>query len=144
MPRCLPITFVALVAACATARGEIAPQTPEQLEARSTHIAIGEVTAIYTDQTRSGDWLKTVGVVEIRVAELDKGDRLESGDAVYARFWRQQWRGEGNPDPFGSGHRLPKKGDTVRVYLRQNAGGYDALLPNGIEVISKAEDKADE
>jgi hypothetical protein len=32
----------------------------------------------------------------------------------------------------------------VRVYLRQNAGGYDALLPNGIEVISKAEDTTEE
>ena len=144
MPRCLPITFVALVAACATARGEIAPQTPEQLEARSTHIAVGEVTAIYTDRTQSGDWLKTVGVIEIRIAELGKGDGLDAGDAVYARFWRQQWRGEGNPPPFGSGHRLPKKGDTVRVYLKQNAGGYDALLPNGIEVISKAEDTTEE
>jgi hypothetical protein len=144
MPRYLPIAFVALVAVCAAARAEIAPQTPEQLLARSTHIAVGEVTAIYSDQTTSGDWLKTVGVVEIRISELAKGEGIDSGDAVYARFWKKQWRGEGNPDPFGSGHRLPKKGDTVRVYLRQNAGGYDALLPNGIEVISKAEDKADE
>jgi hypothetical protein len=140
MTRYFPLAIVAFAAATAlsaAARAEIAPQPPEELQKRATHIITGTVQFIGTEERREGDWLKTVGVVEIKVSKVEKGKRIEPGDAVYARFWKQAWVGKGNPPPFGSGHHLPHKGDAVRVYLKQSDGGYDALLPNGIELVAK-------
>lgn len=127
-----------VVAFVATVHAEIAPKSKEQLQSGSTDIAIGTVKMIYTEETKDEQWHKTVGVIEIAVSKLEKGDKLALGDSVYARFWTQHWIGKGNPPPSGSGHHLPKKGDEVRVYLERKNGGYDALLPNGLEVITKA------
>jgi hypothetical protein len=133
------VAFIAFTAtALATAaRAEIAPQSSKELQEHATHIITGTVKFIGTEERREGDWLKTGGVVEIKVGKVEKGKRIEPGACVYARFWTQAWVGKGNPPPFGSGHHLPNKGDAVRVYLRQNDGGYDALLPNGFEVVAK-------
>lgn len=131
---CLLVAFTS----CAVARAEIAPASPDQLQQGATHIVEGTVKFIGTSPEKDGDWLKTGGVVEIKVDEVKKGKRIEPGDAVYARVWQMSWAGKGNPPPFGSGHHLPKKGDRVRVFLKQNDGGYDALLPNGIEVLGKS------
>ena len=130
----IPALLILLTTAAAI-RAEIAPESKEQLESKATHIVEGTATFVGTAQEKDGDWLKTGGVVEVKVGDVKKGKRIEPGDAVYARFWRMAWDGKGNPPPFGSGHHLPKKGDRVRVYLKQSNGGYDALLPNGIEVL---------
>jgi hypothetical protein len=118
-------------------RAEIAPQTPDELEKRATHIVVGTVRFIGTVEKRDKDWLRTGGVVEIKVNEVKKGKRIEAGDCVYPRFWQTAWIGKGDPPPYGSGHHLPKVGDRIRVFLKESDGGYDALLPNGFEVVAK-------
>lgn len=138
MKTTLAACLLLLIAIAAVARGEIVPESPERLQSSASHIVEGTVKFIGTAQEKDGDWLKTGGVVEIKVDDVKKGKRIEPGDAVYAHFWRMAWDGKGNPPPFGSGHHLPNKGDRVRAYLKQNDGGYDALLPNGIEVLGKA------
>ena len=122
----------------ATVQAAIPNRSKEQLHADATHISIGTVTAIYTEEVKEGQWSKTSGVVEIHVSKLEKGDKIEVGDSVYARFWNEAWIGKGDPPPFGSGHHLPKKCDTVRVYLKKANGRYDALLPNGFETITNS------
>jgi hypothetical protein len=137
MKRIVPAgLFVAALIAVGV-RAEIAPQRPDELEKNATHIVIGTVRFIGSTENRDRDWLKSGGVVEIKVTEVRRGKRIEAGDCIYPRFWRQAWIGKGNPPPYGSGHHLPGVGDRVRVYLKENDGGYDALLPNGIEVIAK-------
>ncbi|MEI8382022.1 MAG: hypothetical protein WCJ09_17970 [Planctomycetota bacterium] len=138
MKRVVTVCLLVSVAFVATVHAEIEPKSKEQLQSGSTDIAIGTVKMIYTEETKDAQWHKTVGVIEIAVSKLEKGDKLALGDSVYARFWTQHWIGKGNPPPFGTGHHLPKKGDEVRVYLERKDGGYDALLPNGLEVITKA------
>lgn len=118
-------------------RAEIVAQRPEDLEKNATHVVIGTVRFIGSAESRDKDWLHTGGVVEIKVSEVKKGKRIEPGDCVYPRFWREAWIGKGDPPPFGTGHHLPKVGDRVRVFLKQNDGGYDTLLPNGFEVVAK-------
>jgi lysophospholipase L1-like esterase len=115
----------------------------EQL-ASAASIAVGTVKAIYTEETKDARWIKIAGVVEIQVGKLEKGDKIEAGDLVYVRFWQEHWIGKGNPPPYGSGHGLPKKGDKVRVYLDKKDGGYEALLPNGFEVITGTRTPADD
>jgi hypothetical protein len=138
MKRKAAIGLALLVTLVLSVRAEIAPETPEALEKKATHIVSGVVRFIGTAESRDKEWLHTGGVVEIKVSEVKRGKRIESGDCVYARFWRQVWIGKGNPPPYGSGHDLPNKGDRVRVFLKESDGGYDALLPNGIEVLEKA------
>ena len=138
MKRIVSACLIAIVAGAVTSRAEIAAQSAESLQAGATHIVVGTVKFIGTHEEKDAKWLKTSGVVEVQVDAIEKGKRIEPGDAVYARFWQQGWIGKGNPPPSGSGHRLPKKGDRVRVFLQQKEGGYDALLPNGFEVSPEA------
>jgi hypothetical protein len=140
MKRTVTVCLLTAMACMAIAHADIPLQSKEELRAEATHIALGTVTAIYTEETKDAQWLKTSGVVEVRVNKLEKGDKIGTGDSVYARFWKEAWIGKGDPPPFGPGHHLPKKGDAVRVYLKKNNGGYDALLPNGFESIPKSTD----
>ena len=121
----------------AIAHADIPIMRKDELQASATHIVVGTVKLIGTEDKNDGKFIHRFGVVEINVSKVEKGERIEAGDAVYARFWTQAWIGKGNPPPFGPGHHLPKRGDTVRVYLEKKEGGYDALLPNGFEVIPK-------
>ena len=139
MKRVVQSCLLVAVAFVATVHAAIPNQSKEQLQAGSTDIVIGTVKMIYIDETKEGQWHKTVGVIEIAVSKIEKGDKLAPDELVYARFWTQKWVGKGDPPPYGAGHRPPKKGDEVRVYLKRKDGGFDALLPNGFEVITKAE-----
>lgn len=124
-----------------TAYGDVPQLSKEERQSASTDIAIGTVKVIYTEETKEVKWHNIVGVIEIEVSKVEKGDKLAAGDAVYARFWKQHWIGNGIAPPFADGHVLPKKGDRVRAYLKKNDGGYDLLLPNGFDVIAKAKEQ---
>lgn len=119
---------------------EIARQSKEKLQAGSTDIVLGKVKAITAKETKDGEWRKAVGMVEVFISKVEKGDKLAAGEAVHGRYWTQRWIGKGDPPPFGSGHYVPNQGDEVRVYLKRNGNGYDILLPNGVEVIGKSKE----
>lgn len=143
MKRTLSAGLLVIAAGLATVQAEIAPMSPAELQKQASHIALGKVKVIYSEITNDGTWESTGGVVEIEVTKLEKGDKIEAGECIYARYWRKRWIGVGDPPPFGSGHHLPKKGDTVRVHLVKKDGGYDTLLPNGIEVIPETKKSKD-
>jgi hypothetical protein len=126
---------VALIGFC---RAEIAPRKVEEMQSDATHIVLGEVKWIGTNATRDTNWERSTRVVEIRVTAVEKGERVAVGDAIYGRVWNDHWIGQGSAPPHGSGHWVPKPGDTVRAYLEAKDGGYDVLLPNGIVVLKAA------
>jgi hypothetical protein len=128
---CIAAAFTAI------AYAEVPFLSQAQLQEDATQIVVGKVKMIAVEEDKSDRFINHVGVVEIQISKVEKGDAIETGDSVYARFWTQQFIGKGPPPPSSSGHRLPKKGDTVRVYLEKKDGGYDTLLPNGFEVIPK-------
>lgn len=138
MKRPFLASILVVIGGVIAVRAEIVPRSPDELREGASHIATGKVRLIATEVVRDSNWERTAGVVEIQVTRLEKGEGIEAGDCVYARFWREAWIGKGNPPPFGSGHRLPRKGDMVRAFLNKNDGGYDALLPNGFEILPKA------
>ena len=128
-----------LAALAAVASAEIPSLSKERLREKASHVVAGKVTAVYTKEEKGQDWHRRQGLVEILVSAVEAGDGVEPGDAVYARFWTQRWVGAGTPPTYGSGHRVPEEGDEVRAYLARKGGGYEALLPNGIEPLPKGE-----
>lgn len=126
--------------------GEIVPKSPEQLQKLATHIVTGTVNAIYSHTESSSDWQTTHFLAEIKVSTVEKGTGLQKDQLVYVRYWTRGWIGAGQVPPSTAGYRgLPNKGDTIRVFLAQNAydgfgtnqndGGFHVIGPNGFEVI---------
>ena len=130
-------TLVLFVLYAGTADAALAQKRPEVLRSDSTHIVVGTVKSIMNgnDEVSERKLATSTGVVEVRVTAIEKGDQIKAGDVIYARFWRTRWVGEGNPPPHSRGHLLPAKDESVRVYLHLRDGGYDALSPNGFEIM---------
>lgn len=125
-----------VLASFSIALASIPLQSPENLRKNATHIVVGKVIAIYKDVEKTPSWSRTKGVVEIAIEQVEKGDRLAKGDAVYARFWQTQFVGNGEPPDYGEGHHPPDVKQRVRVFLRAREGGFEALLPNGFEEVA--------
>ena len=129
------IVLLAALIAASAAHAEVAPRTPEQLQAMATLIVTGTVQRIYETTEQSGGYEHTFGVAEISTLAVEKGQ--ETPDLLYARFWSRRWVGGGPPPLTGHGIRLiPSKGETVRLFLIRAAdGGYDVVAPNGFQSI---------
>src|SRR5688572_17276522 len=105
------IAMMALTAAGATVRAEIAPMSEDELAKKATSIVVGTVKANYKDTRRDAAWENSNGVVEIAVESVERGDDLKPGDVIFARFWLKKWiRNDLSPPPYGSGHDLHMKG----------------------------------
>ena len=128
------------VTALASAVWAIGPQwTPKQLREIATHIVTGKADAIYERTEKKGDWAYTYYIAEIRGEDSEKGEGIEKGDLLYARYWRRAWIGDGPVPPSGMGHRgRPAEGDSFRAYLKRDAqnnknGIFKVVGPNGFE-----------
>ena len=126
-----------------TAHAEIPKKSPEQLKEQSSNIVVGKVQAVYTHSETNGDFAKIKGVVEIRIDSIEKGEGLEKGGLLYARYWRTAWQGDpAKTPPYGSGHYAINKeiGSTVRAFVSRNKQdqGFDILLTNGLQEIKKS------
>jgi hypothetical protein len=151
----LTLLLAGCLAALALALPPAAPEKPDldpaALRELATHVATGEVRAIYTRTRREGSWEVTRHAAELAITATEKGEGLASGELVYVRYWTRRWRGWGSPPPSTNGHRgIPAEGDLVRVYLARKAydgftednqdGGYNVIGANGFERLpAKAE-----
>ena len=133
MTRASSILFLIALTVSLPARAEVPLKSKAQLQDGATHIVVGKVQTVYSVMAESDDWVDTKSVAEIAVQRVEKGDRIQTGDLVYGRFWNKRWIGEGNPDPYSRGHTGPKAGELVRAYLVRKDGAYDVILPNGFE-----------
>jgi hypothetical protein len=141
------ITF--LVTLLSSSPGEKVDMYPQDLRDTATHVIVGTVLHVFQRQVRDKTWDTTYYIAETRVTEVEKGTGLEKGILVYARYWRRNLVLDGkpfgtNPNAFETmGHRgLPKDGETLRIYLAQNAhdgfgsnddGGFNVIGANGFE-----------
>lgn len=140
------IRFAALLvlgtmALTAVLRAEVPNLSQEALKKHSTHIVTGKVALVTQTSTKSGNFDEIKGVCEITVAACEKGEGIEIGKVLKARYEQSFWIGKGPSPPRSSGHRgIPKKGDAVRVYLlKSKDGAYDAQFPNGFEQLKPEE-----
>jgi hypothetical protein len=120
--------------------------SPAQLRKTATHVILGNIVAVYERTETSGDWKYTMCLAEIRVQECEKGDGINKGDLVYARYWQRAWTGKSEVPPTTTGHRdLPSNGQSLRVYMARNAydgfsfenkdGGFNVIGANGFEKV---------
>jgi hypothetical protein len=140
--------FAAAVAAgtCTLAVGpraaaEVPFWPPAVLEKSATHVVVGKVKAVYSRLTTSTNSRNEKFVAEIEVEAVEKGEGIAKGSLTYVRYWTYEWLGKPSDQPTGSnGHSgLPREGDRVRVYLRQDLGtkgypgdgGLDVIVRNG-------------
>jgi hypothetical protein len=124
--------------------------SPEEKAAEATHIVTGVVKAVYSRDVETTLYgrgtVETHCLVEIEVQKVEKGDRVQAGDLLYARCWRLKKRGEAGDRPGPSGHHIPAEGARVRASVArgkypptgQSDNGWAAVYPNGFEVLEKA------
>ena len=125
------------MAITASLQAEVINQSPESLRKNATHIVTGKVAKVTETSTKSENVDDIKGVCEITVTASEKGEGILTGKVVKARYEQSFWIGKGPSPTRSTGHKgIPKKGDSVRVYLsKANDGGYDAEFPNGFEQI---------
>lgn len=125
-------------------RAEKVDMSPAQLRETATHVIVGTVGRVYTEEEQEGDWLYTHFVAEVAAENFEKGEKPATPVPIYARYWTRSWTGGGPPPPSTNGHRgLPSKGDRLRIYLARNAydgftrenhdGGFNVIGANGFE-----------
>jgi hypothetical protein len=141
------LAFLTVAAFCLVVvpvRAEKANLSPKELRETATHVAAGQVVAIYERTETKENWKYVRYVAELRVEASEKGDGVAKGDLLYVRYWTRSWAGPGVMPPSTNGHRgLPNAGETIRVYLARNAydgfskentdGGFNVIGANGFE-----------
>lgn len=130
-----------MMALTAVLQAEIIDQSPEALRKDATHIVTGKVAKITETSTKSENTDDINGVCEITVTTCEKGEGIVAGKVAKVRYEKSIWIGKSPSPTRSAGHRgIPKKGDTVRVYLsKAKDGGYDVEFPNGFEQIKPEE-----
>jgi hypothetical protein len=148
--RIAAIVLILIVLNSSFVYGERPLLSTDQLKKESTHIVTGTVKGVYqrdADSNLQGKGtVVTQYLVEIEVDTVEKGDKLEKSDLVYARCWRIKKHGDAGVVPGPSGHaEIPKPGDDVRAFLAkgtysatsQSDRGTAVVYPNGIEKLKK-------
>ena len=149
MRRVLATHSIAMIAIAISARhsdalGEIPKRTSEALHAEASLVVAGVVCRTYEHDETHKHIVHTYGVAEIIVKTVIKGERVENGDRLFVRYWRDT---KVDPKMIAPGHyghwNVPSKGDTVVVYSKGGRkDGYDVLSPNGFyEVLKPLSDK---
>ena len=141
-PICLSIATVIVCGTYSTASAEIPNLSPAELQKTATQIVSGKVHRIYSNVERTAPNMDTIhNVAELHIRRVEKGSL--DAPLLYIRFWRKRYVGDGLAPAGHYGHRgVPKRGDSVRVFLKKaDDGGYDVLSPNGFEVIETSNNK---
>ena len=121
------------------------PMSQKELEKESNHIVSGKVISVTVKVQKSkieralGLHRDKVYTIKLKVASVSKGAGVKVAQEIVIEAWQPSTRIP--PVPGLQGHEpIPEKGDTVKMYLlkNKNAKAYEPLLPNGIEITTKA------
>ncbi len=148
LPLRLSILVMIALTTASLVRAEKINMSSSQLHMTATHVIEGQVLAIYQRTEQLENWKLTRLVAEVRVDRCDKGEGIQKGDLIYARYWHREWIGKGTIPPSTNGHRgLPNEKDKVRIYLARNAydgfsfenkdGGFNVIGANGFEKLNE-------
>ena len=101
---------------------------------QASHVVVGGVKAIYSFDQSTADWQTSSRVAEVSVATVEKGEGIDPGQLLYARYAitrRLPAEGEEAATPY------PNVRDVFRLYLTRAAdGGYDVIMPGGVQIIT--------
>ena len=145
---------IALIAAATLAIGlpcssqaAKAPVSQKQLEKEAVVIITGTVVEVSSKVQRSkietgiGIHRDRVYRIKLKVTKVLKHSKKKIGDTVEFFAWKPVRRIP--PLPGLQGHSpIPKKGDQVKVYLKQTKDGeLEPVLPNGITIVKQPDKK---
>lgn len=112
------------------------PQTSEELESQAGHVVLGKVVNITSQVVPVKNGLNRAYKIEVSVDTVEKGD-LSSGQIVEVHCKKTLRRPNGWAGPQGQ-NSIPKKDESVRIYLRRTQEGrLEILEPNGWEPLKK-------
>ncbi len=136
-----------LVLAATTTWAAKAPVSPEGLKEEATHIVSGTVIEV-TSKIQKSEVETALGIhrdrvfkIKVKVKTVSKGNGVNAGDEIEVVAWQPASR---IPPTLGSqGHGpIPKKDDTVKVYLKGKGGNaFKPIMPNGIVIEKEADPK---
>ncbi|MFL3666706.1 MAG: hypothetical protein ACJ06V_09015 [Verrucomicrobiota bacterium] len=117
------------------------PMSKEALKKEAHFIISGKVMALISQVQKSkverafGIHSDRVYTIKLKVASVTKGAGVKAGQEILIEAWQPSTRIPPVPSLQKHG-RIPKKGDTVKMYLLKNKEEkvYEPLLPNGIEI----------
>lgn len=137
----LVVLIVAMFLVAQPLQAEVPLLKSAELQKLAKHIATGKVQNVYTAEKNLGKgYLDTLFAVEVAVTGVEKGKGISPKQVIYAKAWRMKQRAPGWAGPSGQ-DVIPKPGQTVKLYLTGADGGYDALSPNGINVVGQKKTK---
>ncbi|QDU64269.1 hypothetical protein Pan216_51580 [Planctomycetes bacterium Pan216] len=111
------------------------PRSPEELQSDANVVVTGKVKEVFHKKRSEKGFVRTYFVAEVVVDEVSKGEGPSPGQVLYMRYWVLKSSPEGWVGPSGL-RGAPKRGDTIRAYLKRAAdGGFDVLDPNGVSVV---------
>lgn len=123
----------------------VAPHSEEEMTKGATLIVEGKVLSV-TSKTQKSKVERgllvardRVYTITIQASKVVKG-KAEVEKAIIFQAWKPSTRVPPLPGP--QGHRsIPEKGDLVKVYLLGDEKSYQPYMPNGIEILQRAEPK---
>ena len=113
---------------------------PTRSEADATHIVIGEVGDVYSNESD-----EYVGyVVRLRIESIEKGEGLKEKEFLYAFCYQRKLAMKpGLREPGSRGHSaVPKPGQRIRAVLDRDKGIWEGIYPSWFKVLSEAESDA--
>ena len=120
-----------------------APLSPEQLKKQASHVITGKVVEVTSKDQKSevergiGIHVDRVFTIKLKGKTISKGTGVEADDEIEIEAWKPVRRIPPIPGLQGHGS-IPKKGDTVTVYVKgKNGKAYEPILPNGIVIEKK-------
>ena len=129
--RVLALWFVMLLLSTAMARAG----RPNEKRETASYIFSGKVMAVYaTGYLGPKDNPSRDFIVEIKVDEVTKGERLKKGDTFRAYCYQNK-----SPQPFETrGHtRVPEAGQRIRAYVNDGRGRNEGVYPDWFDVLPK-------
>ncbi len=105
---------------------------PVEKREQAEYVVSGEVTAVYSRETAG----YREYIVEIEVAEVEKGSGIRNGDTFRA-FCYQRKEGKGGLEFDTAGHTtVPKEGQQVKAFANRADGRNEGVYPNWIDIVS--------
>lgn len=112
------------------------PLTPEELEKAAKYIVTGRVERVYTSEKKiDKDSTDALYAIEVSVDKVKKAEGPGRGNTIFVRTWKADKRPpgwKGNPGQA----TIPARGDLVELYLTGGDSPFDAVTPNGIQVVT--------
>lgn len=135
MQKATIVIVLAIAGFAAALLAEVPPIGPEEKKKLASHIVDAKVVQVFAAQEDSGKgFVNTVYAIEVTIVRVDKGEKVEAGQTLFVKAWRASKRPSGWVGPSGQ-YEIPKPGDAVQLFMTQTNSAYQALSPNGIEVV---------